>query len=144
MQFPNRNLLNNNDTRDTLCALCRFGQKTNAGYYDYEFGSRTPVPSKLVEEGMKEIAARHNILQRMISDNEILDRSLYSGINESAKILEEGIAIRPGHIDVVRVNGYGWPVYQGGPMFYADSIGLDTVYDRVKHFEEGFGSTRKP
>ncbi|MBN1848549.1 MAG: enoyl-CoA hydratase/isomerase family protein [Deltaproteobacteria bacterium] len=130
--------------RDVLCEAGRFGQKTNAGYYDYKPGNRTPIPSQYVQEKINELAAKNNIKQRLISDEEILERSLYSVINEGAKILDEGIAIRPGDIDVIWVNGYGWPRYRGGPMFYADSIGLKKILDKIKAFEKTHGNTWRP
>ncbi|MBN1381868.1 MAG: enoyl-CoA hydratase/isomerase family protein [Deltaproteobacteria bacterium] len=130
--------------RDRLCEIGRLGQKTNAGYYDYQPGSRTPVPSTLVEKMIKEYAAEKNISQRVITDDEILEKSLYPMIDEGARILEEGIAIRPSDIDVIWIYGYGWPVYRGGPMFYADLVGLNKIYDRMLEFQAKEGDFWKP
>ena len=125
--------------RDRLCELDRRGQKTGAGYYDYD-ENRTPSPSPIVEEIIKEFAAKSGNEAREISDQEILERCIYPMINDGAKILEEGIAIRASDIDVVWVYGYGWPIYRGGPMHYANSIGLDTVVAKMRELQERTGS----
>jgi 3-hydroxyacyl-CoA dehydrogenase len=115
---------------DRLCELGRFGQKTGAGFYRYE-GDRTPRPDPEVERIIVEVSAQQGIPRRAIDEEEILTRLLYPMVNEGAKILEEGIAIRPSDIDVIWVYGYGWPVYRGGPMFWADGIGLGAIRDRM-------------
>lgn len=130
--------------RDRLCEAGRLGQKTNAGYYDYHPGSRTPVPSPLVEKMIRDLAAEKNVPQRQISDEEILEKSLYPMIDEGARILEEGIAIRPSDIDIIWIYGYGWPVYRGGPMFYADLVGLKKICHRMLDLQEKEGDIWKP
>ena len=119
---------------DALCEQGRFGQKTGSGYYLYENGSRTPTPDPVVEALITDTAARLGITRRAISDQEILERMTYPMINEAARILEEGVAIRPSDIDVVWVYGYGWPVWRGGPCFYADLVGLPTIVERLEHY----------
>jgi 3-hydroxyacyl-CoA dehydrogenase len=116
---------------DALCEAGRFGQKTGAGYYRYEAGSRTPIPDPEVERLAVETSARLGVERRAIGKDEIIERMIYPMINEGARILEEGIALRPGDIDVIWVYGYGWPVWRGGPMHYADSVGLATIRDRL-------------
>jgi 3-hydroxyacyl-CoA dehydrogenase len=129
---------------DRLCEMDRFGQKTSAGYYKYEAGSRAAIPDPIVEEIILEESKKMGIERRQISDEEILDRCLLPMINEGAKILEEGKAIRASDVDVIWVYGYGWPVYQGGPMFYADLMGLDRVLARLKEFQAQHGDVWKP
>ena len=124
---------------DRLCELGRFGQKTGAGFYRYE-GDRTPRPDPDVEKIIVDVSAAQGITRRPISDDEIRERLLYPMVNEGAKILEEKIAIRPSDIDVIWVYGYGWPVYRGGPMFWADSIGLRTIRDRMREHGRRTGS----
>ncbi len=124
--------------RDRLCELDRRGQKTGAGYYDYD-EKRQPSPSPVVEEIIREFAVRAGQESRDISDQEILERCIYPMINEGAKILAEGIAIRASDIDVVWVYGYGWPVYRGGPMHYANSIGLDKVVAALRNYQQQTG-----
>ena len=122
--------------RDRLCELGRRGQKTSAGYYNYDPTTRAPTPEPAVENLIREFSDKSGARRRDSSDEEILERCIYPMINEGAKILGEGISSRPSDIDVVWVNGYGWPVYRGGPMFYADSVGLDKVLARLQHFLE--------
>jgi 3-hydroxyacyl-CoA dehydrogenase len=129
--------------RDILCEEGRRGQKTGAGFYDYD-EARTPKPSAHVEGIIRDFATSKGIEQRKISDAEILERLIYPMINEGAKILEEGKAQRASDIDIVWINGYGWPVYRGGPMFYADTIGLKTVLAKLKEFQARFGDDFKP
>jgi len=129
--------------RDVLCEMGRRGQKTGAGYYDYD-ENRTAKPSLVTEKIIKDFIARTGTIPRSIPDEEILERSIYPMINEGAKILEEKIAIRPSDIDVVWVNGYGWPVYRGGPMYYADRLGLDNVLARLKQFQAALGNAFRP
>jgi len=125
--------------RERLCEMDRRGQKTSAGYYDYD-ENRTPTPTPIVQELYAEFAAKAGITQREISDEEILERCILPMINEGAKILEEGIAIRASDIDVVYVYGYGWPVYRGGPMHYANSLGLDKVVEKLRAYQQSSGS----
>ncbi len=129
--------------REILCERGRRGQKTGAGFYDYD-EQRNARPSALVEEIIAEFAAKKGVNRRVVSDEEILERCLYPMINEGAKILEEGKALRASDIDVVWINGYGWPVYRGGPMFYADTIGLKRVLDKMKAFQAAMGDDFKP
>jgi 3-hydroxyacyl-CoA dehydrogenase len=119
--------------REVLCENDRRGQKTGKGFYDYD-EQRNASPSPVTEKIIKDFAAKSGLPQRQISDQEILERCVYAQINEGAKILEEGIAIRPSDIDIVWINGYGWPVYRGGPMFYADTVGLKTVVAKLKEY----------
>ena len=126
------------DVKDRLCELGRRGQKTAAGYYDYD-EKRTPTPAAVTAELFAEVAVAKGISQGDISDEEILDRCLLPMINEGAKILDEGIAVRASDIDVTYVYGYGWPVYRGGPMHYANSMGLDKVLAKIKHYHETTG-----
>ena len=126
---------------DRICELGRFGQKTGAGYFKYEKGDRTPIPDLEVEKVIVDVATSMGITRRAISDEEILQRLLYPMVNEGAKILDEKIAIRPSDVDVIWVYGYGWPVYRGGPMFWADSIGLKALRDQLLEFKKQSGDT---
>jgi 3-hydroxyacyl-CoA dehydrogenase len=121
--------------RDQLCAMERWGQKKGAGFYDYD-DKRRPSPSPVVDKIIEEFAAKQGVERREIGDQEIIERTLYPMVNEGAKILEEGMAQRASDIDVVWVYGYGWPVYRGGPMYWADSVGLDTIVEGLKRQEE--------
>ena len=114
--------------RDALCAIDRWGQKKGAGFYDYD-DKRRPSPSPVVQQIIEDFAAKQGVTRREIDDEEIVERTLYTMVNEGAKILEEGMAQRASDIDVVWVYGYGWPVYRGGPMFWADTEGLDKIVD---------------
>jgi 3-hydroxyacyl-CoA dehydrogenase len=129
---------------DRICELGRFGQKTGAGYFRYEKGDRTPIPDADVEKIIVEVASEMGITRRKISDEEILARLLYPMVNEGAKILEEKIAIRASDIDVIWVYGYGWPVYRGGPMFWADQVGLRTIRDRMQEWRKTQGEDWRP
>jgi len=129
--------------RERLCEIDRRGQKTGAGYYDYD-EKRNASPSPVVEKIIRDFAAEKGINSRTISDEEIIERCIYPMINEGAKILEEGKAQRASDIDIVWINGYGWPVYRGGPMFYGDLIGLDKVLARMKEFQAQMGDDFKP
>ena len=129
--------------RDKLCEVDRRGQKTGAGYYDYD-AQRNPTPSPVVERLIAELATKKGIAQRAVSDEEILQRCIYPMINEGAKILEEGIAIRASDIDIVWINGYGWPIYRGGPMFYGDTVGLPKVLEKMRQLEATLGADFKP
>jgi 3-hydroxyacyl-CoA dehydrogenase len=121
--------------RDQLCAMERWGQKKGAGFYDYD-DKRRPSPSPIVQQVIDEFAAKSGVPRREIGDQEIVERTLYTMVNEGAKILEEGIAQRASDIDVVWVYGYGWPVYRGGPMYWADSEGLPRIVDGLKRQEQ--------
>ncbi len=129
--------------REILCEEGRRGQKTGAGFYDYD-EARNAKPSAHVETVIREFAASKGIAQRAIGDAEILERCIYPMINEGAKILEEGKAQRASDIDIIWIYGYGWPVYRGGPMFYADTVGLKTVLAKLKEFQLRFGDDFKP
>ena len=119
---------------DALYEAGRHGQKTGKGYYKYESGSRAPLPDPEVEKMLEEVRAKLGIKGRAISDEEILERMVYPMINEGARILAEGVASRPSDIDVVWIYGYGWPIYRGGPMFYADQVGLKHIADRLAFY----------
>jgi 3-hydroxyacyl-CoA dehydrogenase len=125
---------------DVLAEMGRYGQKTGKGMYLYEKGSRKPLPDPAVAELIRGEAERLGVEQREISEQEIVERCIYGLVTEGARILEEGIASRSADIDVVWVNGYGFPRHRGGPMHYADTVGLDTVYATVRDFEQRFGS----
>ena len=112
--------------REALCAAGRFGQKAGKGFYDYD-EARNRTPSDEVKQIIADFAAQEGKPQRAISKDEIRERLLYPMVNEGAEILDEGMAQRASDIDVVWINGYGWPLYTGGPMFWAQTIGLDTV-----------------
>ncbi|WP_230530076.1 3-hydroxyacyl-CoA dehydrogenase NAD-binding domain-containing protein [Microvirga roseola] len=129
--------------REILCEQDRRGQKTGAGFYDYD-ENRNAKPSKLVEQIILDLSAKKGVTRRAISDQEILERCIYPMINEGTKILEEGIAIRSSDIDIVWINGYGWPVYRGGPMFYGEQVGLGHVLERLREYEKQFGAEFKP
>jgi 3-hydroxyacyl-CoA dehydrogenase len=119
---------------DKLCALGRLGQKTGGGWYDYPEGPRRAVPSPVAAQLVEAHRAEIGVVSRPVDDAEILDRLVYALVNEGARILDEGIAARSSDIDVVYLTGYGFPRSRGGPMFYADQIGLDRVLRRVKEF----------
>ncbi len=124
---------------DALAERRRYGQKTGKGMYLYEEGSRKPIPDPEVAALIRDEAARLGVEQRDIGEQEIIERCIYGLVVEGARILEEGIALRPGDIDVIWMNGYGFPRHRGGPMHYADSIGLDKVYEKVCDFRDRFG-----
>ncbi len=126
------------NVRDALCSLDRWGQKKGAGYYDYD-DKRQPSPSAKVQAIIEEFRAKEGVTAREISDQEIVERTLYTMINEGALILEEGIAQRASDIDVVWVYGYGWPVYRGGPMHWADAEGLAKIVEGLKRQQERMG-----
>ena len=129
---------------DQICEKGRFGQKTGAGWYRYEKGSRAPLPDAEVEAIVLAESKRLGVARKKISDEEIVKRTIYALVNEGAKLLEEGIALRPGDIDVIYLTGYGFPAWRGGPMFYADTIGLEQVYADVKRFHETQGFFWRP
>jgi len=119
---------------DTLCEMGRYGQKTGAGFYRYEKGSRAPLADPEVEKIILDASSRLGVARRPIGREEILERMLYPMINEGARILEEGIASRPGDIDVIWICGYGWPSWRGGPMWYAEHVGKERVAERLEHY----------
>jgi 3-hydroxyacyl-CoA dehydrogenase len=125
-------------TADLLCEAGRFGQKTGAGWYDYEAGDRTPRPSAWVDEMIVKHSQDLAIARRAISDEEIVERLVYALVNEGAKILEEGIALRASDIDMVYLSGYGFPLFRGGPMFYADTLGLRAVLAAIEKYARGY------
>jgi 3-hydroxyacyl-CoA dehydrogenase len=122
--------------REVLCENGRRGQKNGRGYYTYDTDTRAPTPDPEVEQLIRDFAIGKGVEQREITDQEVLERCLYPMVDEGAKILDEGIAIRGSDIDVVWVNGYGWPVYRGGPMYWADSVGLAEIADKIKDYGE--------
>ncbi|MDY0272599.1 MAG: 3-hydroxyacyl-CoA dehydrogenase NAD-binding domain-containing protein [Advenella sp.] len=119
---------------DRICEAGRFGQKTAAGWYKYEAGNRTPIVDPVVENIVKEFRDARGITPRVVSDQEIVSRCIYALVNEGAKILEEGIALRASDIDIVYLNGYGFPAHRGGPMHYAQQVGLFNVVRAIKRF----------
>jgi len=123
-------------TADKLCELGRFGQKTGAGWYDYQAGKRDAIPSDLVNKMIEEHRKELGITPRKISDEEIVQRLVFSLVNEAAHILEEGIASRASDIDMVYLTGYGFPIHRGGPMLYADQVGLFNVVQAMKRFQK--------
>ena len=131
------------EVSDKVYHLGRLGQKTGAGFYRYEAGSRTPIPDPEIDDLIIQHSKDIGIERREIGDEEILKRLMYQLVNEGAKILDEGIAQRPGDIDVIYVYGYGFPAYRGGPMFYADQVGLEEVYKDIQHFREVHGKLWK-
>jgi 3-hydroxyacyl-CoA dehydrogenase len=128
---------------DRLCETGRYGQKTGAGWYKYD-ENRRAIPDPGVTSLVKKWAVEAGIPQRQISGEEIVDRCLYALVNEGARILEEGYALRAGDIDIIYINGYGFPAYRGGPMWYADSVGLKMVYERVLGFHRQHGELWEP
>ena len=128
---------------DRLCELGRYGQKTGAGWYKYD-DNRHAIPDTEANGMIRKWAAEARIPQRDISPEEIVDRCIYALVNEGARILEEGIALRAVDIDIIYVNGYGFPAYRGGPMWYADTVGLKKVYERVCEFHRQFGELWTP
>ncbi len=128
---------------DRLCELGRFGQKTGAGWYKYD-ENRRAIPDPEVAALVKQWASEAGIPQRQISAEEIVERCIYALVNEGARILEEGYALRSGDIDIIYLNGYGFPAYRGGPMWYADTVGLKKVYDRILEFQRQHGNLWQP
>jgi 3-hydroxyacyl-CoA dehydrogenase len=124
---------------DALCEAGHFGQKTGSGYFRYHAGSRAPIPDPEVERIILDASARLGIARRQIASEEIVERTIFPMINEGARILEEGIATRSGDIDVIWVYGYGWPIWRGGPMYYADGLGLAHLRDRLTLYAERSG-----
>ncbi|SHG77360.1 3-hydroxyacyl-CoA dehydrogenase NAD-binding domain-containing protein [Massilia sp. CF038] len=124
-------------TADLLCEMGRFGQKTGAGWYDYKAGDRKAYASSDVNDMIVKHSADIGVERRKISDQEIVERLVYSLVNEGARILEEGIAMRASDIDMVYLTGYGFPVFRGGPMFYADTVGLANVLAAMQKYAKG-------
>ena len=135
VEYPDRVF---SKTPDRICELGRFGQKTGAGWHDYKPGDRAPIPSDLVGKIVLEESARLGLSRRKIGDEEIVQRALYSLINEGARLLEEGIALRASDIDVVYLTGYGFPDFRGGPLFYADTVGLPNILRTMREFARGY------
>ena len=129
---------------DRLCEQGHYGQKTGQGYYKYEAGSRAPRPYPELDQLVKQVGRDLGIAQRSISDEEIVERCIYPMINEGCKILEEGIALRASDIDIVWLNGYGFPGYRGGPMCYGELVGLDKVYATIERFHQEHGKVWEP
>jgi 3-hydroxyacyl-CoA dehydrogenase len=130
---------------DRIAELGRYGQKTGKGWYRYDAGSRTPIPDPEVEKIIAQYRSENNIKTRSIPDAEIVERLIYALVNEAAYILEEGIALRASDIDMVYLTGYGFPAYRGGPMFYADTVGLKNVLNSIQKFQSGYqGAVWKP
>ena len=128
---------------DQLCEMGRYGQKTQAGWYRYD-ETRRALPDPQVGALVRKWAEESGIEQRQISTDEIVDRCILALVNEGARILEEGIALRAVDIDIIYINGYGFPAYRGGPMWYADALGLDKVYGRILQFQEQHGELWQP
>jgi 3-hydroxyacyl-CoA dehydrogenase len=125
---------------DKLVEMGRLGQKTGAGVYDYEPGNRTPIPSSITEKLITEAAEKYGIEQRDITDEEIIERCFYSLFNVGCDVLHEGMAYRASDIDIVYINGYGFPAWRGGPMYWAENaVGLDRILDRIREFAELHG-----
>ena len=130
---------------DRICEQGRFGQKTGKGFYKYEAGNRKPIPDDEVQKILESYRAEIKVKPRQISDEEIVERLIYALVNEGAHILEEGIALRASDIDMVYLTGYGFPPYRGGPMFYADTVGLSKVLSAIEGFRKGYqGSQWQP
>jgi 3-hydroxyacyl-CoA dehydrogenase len=128
---------------DKLCELGRYGQKTGAGWYKYD-ENRRALPDPEVARLVKQWAEEAGIPQRQIPAEEIVDRCIYALVNEGARILEEGYALRAVDIDVIYLTGYGFPAHRGGPMWYADTVGVRKVYDRICEFERQHGELWQP
>jgi 3-hydroxyacyl-CoA dehydrogenase len=128
---------------DRLCELGRYGQKTGAGWYKYD-EQRRASPDPVVADLVRKWVDEAGIVQRQISAREITDRCLYALANEGARILEEGYALRASDIDIIYLNGYGFPAHRGGPMWYADTVGLKQVYERVCEFHKQHGENWRP
>ncbi|HXA82805.1 MAG TPA: 3-hydroxyacyl-CoA dehydrogenase NAD-binding domain-containing protein [Methylomirabilota bacterium] len=128
---------------DRLCELGRYGQKTGAGWYKYD-EQRRATPDLAVGELIRKWVEEAGIVQRKISSDEIVDRCLYALVNEGARILDEGIALRASDIDIIYIYGYGFPAHRGGPMWYADTVGLRHVYDRITIFQRQHGELWEP
>jgi 3-hydroxyacyl-CoA dehydrogenase len=128
---------------DRLCEMGRYGQKTGAGWYKYD-ENRNRIPDPEVDALIEQVAAEQGVKRRAITEEEIIERTQYALINEGAKILEEGIALRAVDIDIIYINGYGYPAWRGGPMWYGDTVGLKKVYERVNQFHKEHGELWEP
>jgi 3-hydroxyacyl-CoA dehydrogenase len=129
---------------DRLCEMGRYGQKTGGGWYHYPEDTRSAVPDPKVEKVIEACAKESEIQRRAISAEEIVERIVYALVNEGAKILEEGFALRAVDIDIIYVYGYGFPAFRGGPMWYADTVGLPKVYQRICELEQQHGGWWTP
>ena len=129
---------------DRICEMGRYGQKTGAGWYRYEPGSRVPIPDPIIDELIAGVSAELGIARRAVRDDEIVPRLFYPLVNEGAKILDEGLALRAGDIDIIWMHGYGFPRYRGGPMFWADLVGLKTIYDTMSRLHDEHGDWLEP
>lgn len=130
-------------SEDKLCEMGRYGQKTGAGWYKYD-ENRRAIVDPTVEENVRKWAAEAGVKQHPIAKEEIVDRLIYALVNEGARILEEGYALRAVDIDIIYLNGYGFPAHRGGPMWYADTVGLKKVYDRISEFHKQHGELWEP
>jgi 3-hydroxyacyl-CoA dehydrogenase len=128
---------------DRLCEMGRYGQKTGAGWYKYD-ENRRAIFDPTVEENVRKWAVETGVKQHAISKEEIVDRLIYALVNEGARILEEGYALRAVDIDIIYLTGYGFPAHRGGPMWYADTVGLKKVYDRICEFHKQHGELWEP
>jgi 3-hydroxyacyl-CoA dehydrogenase len=129
-EFPERDLSN---IADELCEAGRFGQKTGAGWYRYEGGARNAIPDPTVTTLIENFRKKKGVTPRKVSNQEIVERCIYALVNEGARIVEDGTAQRSSDVDVVYLNGYGFPPWRGGPMFYADQVGLSEVARALRH-----------
>ena len=129
---------------DRICEMGRYGQKTGAGWYRYEEGSRVPIPDPTIHDLIVRVSEELAVARRAVADDEIVPRCLYPLVNEGAKILDEGLALRASDIDVIWMHGYGFPRYRGGPMFWADLVGLRTVYDTMSRLHDEHGEWLEP
>ena len=125
---------------DALVEMGRLGQKSGAGFYAYDARTRKKSNDPAVLDVIEREARVLGVDRREIGDNEIVDRLMFALVNEGLRIVEEGIAQRPSDVDVVYVFGYGFPAYRGGPLHYADAVGLDKVLARIREFRERFGT----
>jgi 3-hydroxyacyl-CoA dehydrogenase len=129
---------------DRIVAMGRFGQKNGMGWYRYEQGSRKPIPDPIVADLVAAVSKEHGVIRHPIEENEIYERCIFALINEGAKILSEGIAQRPSDIDVIWTQGYGFPIGRGGPMFYADQVGLPAVLEKLTLLHKAHGEELRP
>jgi 3-hydroxyacyl-CoA dehydrogenase len=132
-----------NEIADSLAEQGRFGQKTGKGWYTYG-EDRRPTPDQEVIELLRQTAQELSLPPRTFSSEEILERCLYGLINEGARVLEDGTALRPVDIDIIYLTGYGFPAYRGGPMFWADTVGLKKIHDRIVEFQAEHGDRWTP
>ncbi|NNE84148.1 MAG: 3-hydroxyacyl-CoA dehydrogenase, partial [Alphaproteobacteria bacterium] len=129
---------------DRLCEMGRYGRKTGSGWYSYGEGGSLPVPDPEVDEIAAQVAAEQGVERRRIDDDEIRDRCLYAAVNEGAKIVEEGVALRASDIDIMWQYGFGFPRWRGGIMYHADRVGLPTVLARIEEFHAAHGKLWEP